>query len=74
VIGPNLTRFGARRYLGAGARPNTQQNLEAWIRHPQSLKPGALMPGAREGAAGMPPTGLNDDEIRAIAAYLMSLK
>jgi cytochrome c oxidase subunit 2 len=74
VLGPNLTRFGARRTVGAGARPNTLANVEAWIRHPQALKPGALMPGAREGAAGMPPTGLTDDEIRAIATYLTSLK
>jgi len=74
VLGPNLTRFGARRTIGAGARPNTLANVEAWIRHPAALKPGALMPGARAGAAGMPPTGLTDDEIRAIAAYLVSLK
>jgi cytochrome c oxidase subunit 2 len=74
TLGPNLTRFGTRRYVGAGARPNTMENLVAWIRAPQSIKPGALMPGAREGAAGMPATGLSDDEINAIAAYLMSLK
>jgi cytochrome c oxidase subunit 2 len=60
--------------VGAGARPNTQENVEAWIRDPQSLKPGALMPGSAQGAGGMPPTGLNDDEVRAIAAYLTSLK
>jgi cytochrome c oxidase subunit 2 len=74
TLGPNLTRFGARRYLGAGARPNTMENLIAWIRHPQSVKPGVLMPGAREGAAGMPATGLTEDEIKAIAAYLLSLR
>ena len=74
TLGPNLTRFGARRYVGAGARPNTLENVVAWIRAPQSVKPGVLMPGAREGAAGMPATGLSDDEIHAIAAYLMSLK
>ena len=73
-LGPNLTRFGARRYLGAGALPNTQENLVKWIRHPQGIKPGTLMPGAREGAGGMPATGLSDDQIQAIAAYLMSLK
>ncbi|MGH7469834.1 MAG: cytochrome c oxidase subunit II [Longimicrobiales bacterium] len=74
VLGPNLTRFGARRYVGAGARPNTQANVEAWIRDPQSLKPGVLMPGAQQGGGGMPPSGLSEDEIRAIAAYLVSLK
>jgi cytochrome c oxidase subunit 2 len=74
TLGPNLTRFGSRRYLGAGARPNTMENLVEWIRHPQGVKAGALMPGAREGAAGMPATGLTEDEIKAIAAYLLSLK
>jgi cytochrome c oxidase subunit 2 len=55
VLGPNLTRFGSRRTVGAGARPNTQANVEAWIKDPASLKPGALMPGSARGAAGMPP-------------------
>ena len=73
-LGPDLTRFGSRRYVGAGARPNTMENLIQWIRDPKSMKPGALMPGAREGAAGMPATGLSDDEIAAIAAYLHSLR
>lgn len=73
-LGPNLTRFGLRRYIAAGARPNTIENLEQWIRDPKSVKPGALMPGARDGAAGMPATGLSEDEIKAIAAYLHSLK
>ena len=73
-IGPNLTRFGSRRYLAAGARQNTIENLEQWIRDPESLKPGALMPGTRKGAAGMPATGLSEEEVKAIAAYLHSLK
>jgi cytochrome c oxidase subunit 2 len=74
VLGPNLTRFGARRYVGAGARRNTLENVIAWITSPSSVKPGALMPGARVGAGGMPPTGLSDEEIRLIATYLLSLK
>jgi cytochrome c oxidase subunit 2 len=72
-VGPDLTRFGTRPTVGAGARPNTQENLEAWIRDPRALKAGALMPGARLEAAGFPPTGLSDEEIRAVAAYLRSL-
>jgi cytochrome c oxidase subunit 2 len=74
VLGPNLTRFGARRYVGAGARHNTLENVIAWINRPQDLKPGALMPGAKVGAAGMPATGLSDEEIRLVATYLLSLK
>ncbi|MGQ0813834.1 MAG: cytochrome c oxidase subunit II [Gemmatimonadota bacterium] len=74
TLGPNLTRFGMRRYVGAGTAPATQQNVERWIQRPQDLKPGALMPGAQEGAAGMPATGLTREEVRAVAAYLKSLK
>jgi cytochrome c oxidase subunit 2 len=73
-VGPNLTRFGTRPTVGAGARPNTHENVEAWIRNPRSLKAGALMPGAQDAAGGFPATGLTDDEIRAVAAYLMSMK
>lgn len=73
-IGPNLTRFGMRRGVGANAAPATLENVVKWIHRPRDLKPGALMPGAAEGAAGMPATGLSDSEIRAIATYLKSLK
>jgi len=73
-IGPNLTRFGLRRGVGALAVPATLENVERWIHRPQDIKPGALMPGALEGAGGMPATGLNAQEIKAIAAYLKSLK
>jgi len=74
IIGPNLTRFGSRPTVGAGAAPMSQENVEQWIRSPQSLKAGALMPGAQAAAAGFPPTGLTDDEIRKVAAYLVSLR
>ena len=74
AIGPVLTRYGTRPWVGAGAARNNQENLEQWIRSPQSIKPGALMPGALTAAGGMPPTNLTDEEIRLIAAYLLSLK
>jgi cytochrome c oxidase subunit 2 len=72
-IGPNLTRYALRPTVGAGARPNTRENLEAWLRHPRGLKPGARMPGVQDTAGGFPATGLTDHEVRAIAAYLLSL-
>jgi cytochrome c oxidase subunit 2 len=74
VLGPNLTRFGDRWSVGAGALDNTQENLEAWIRDPGAIKADAKMPGARVEGGGMPPTNLTDEEISAIAAYLLSLK
>jgi cytochrome c oxidase subunit 2 len=74
VIGPSLTRFGDRWSVGAGALDNTQENLEAWIRDPGAIKAGAKMPGARVEGGGTPPTNLTDEEVAAIAAYLLSLR
>jgi cytochrome c oxidase subunit 2 len=74
AVGPNLTRFGARPHLGAGAAENNLENLMRWIRNPQSVKPGALMPGAQVAAGGFPPTGLTESEIHAISMYLLSLR
>jgi cytochrome c oxidase subunit II len=73
-LGPNLTRYATRPTVGAGAARNTQENNEAWIRNPHSMKPGVLMPGTRTGGGGMPATDLTDEEVRAVAAYLMSLR
>jgi cytochrome c oxidase subunit 2 len=74
VIGPNLTRFGARSTLGAGMLENTPENLFRWIRDPQSVKPDARMPGVSYEAGGWPSTNLTDDQVRALAAYLTSLQ
>ncbi|MEX1184475.1 MAG: cytochrome c oxidase subunit II [Gemmatimonadota bacterium] len=74
LLGPNLTLFGSRPLIGAGAMENTQENLVEWIRNPQRIKPGTMMPGTTTAGGGMPPTGLTDQEVRAVAAYLSSLK
>jgi cytochrome c oxidase subunit 2 len=74
LLGPSLTRYGERPWVGAGTAENNLENLIQWIRDPQSMKPGALMPGTLRGGAGMPPTGLTDTEVRAVAAYLLSLR
>jgi len=77
-IGPNLTRIGSRSTIAAGMLENTRENLERWIRDPRSVKPGVQMPGAQhdvtyEGQT-FPPTNLNDEQIRALAAWLSSMK
>jgi cytochrome c oxidase subunit 2 len=64
VIGPDLTHFGGRKTLAAGMLPNTTENLVAWIREPQHIKPGAKMPAL----------GLTDAQARSVAAYLLSLR
>lgn len=63
--GPDLTHFASRHTLAAGTRPNDAENLSAWILDPQSIKPGALMPG----------TDIDDpEELAALIAYLESLE
>ncbi|HTI85319.1 MAG TPA: cytochrome c oxidase assembly protein [Alphaproteobacteria bacterium] len=63
VVGPPLTGFGARLYV-AGMVPNTPENLIAWIKDPQAIVPGNVMPAL----------GLDDQQARDIAAYLYTLR
>lgn len=60
-IGPNLGDFAQRRYI-AGRLPNTAANLVAWIRNPQRIDPGNVMPDL----------GVTPHDARDIAAYLYS--
>ena len=64
AMGPNLTNFGDRDLI-AGFLEHDQENLEAWIKDPESFKPDNKMAGTYE---------LTDDEIQAVASYLMELK
>ena len=74
MLGPNLTRLGARSTLGAGLMENTRENLIAWIRDPARYKPQVKMPGVAVGGGGLPPTGLSDEELEAVATYLSGLR
>lgn len=74
VLGPNLTRIGSRTTIAAGLLENTPENLQRWISTPNDVKPGARMPGAQTTGGGFPPTNLSDEQVRAIAAYLGSLR
>ena len=62
--GPDLTHVGSRSNIAAGLLPTTLGSLAAWIADPQTLKPGNNMP--------MVP--LAPEELRAVAAYMASLK
>lgn len=64
-VAPELTHFGSRRTLAAGTLKNSQGNLEAWIVDSQHLKPGNKMPSYNL---------FPGEELRALAAYLQSLK
>jgi cytochrome c oxidase subunit 2 len=63
-FGPDLTHLASRATLGAGIVPNTRANLRAWIKDPEAMKPGVLMP----------PMGLDDAELDAVTDYLMTLR
>ncbi len=60
MIGPNLANVGARSYIAAGWLKNTDENLARWIREPQTVKKGVLMPNL----------GVTADEAKALGAYL----
>ena len=78
-IGPNLTHFGSRLTLGAGIYPNDARHLALWIRNARAMKPGVLMPTLGRGQYDpllktTVTTGLSDQEIADIVAYLQALK
>lgn len=43
-VGPDLTSVGSRTTLASSMIPNTPEMMAAWLRSPDSVKPGALMP------------------------------
>jgi cytochrome c oxidase subunit II len=65
---PSLTNFGLRTTVGAALVDNTPENLAAWLRDPQALKPGNRMP-----TLWQPNDPNREEEIEAIVAYLLSL-
>ena len=64
TFGPDLSHLMSRATLGAGVIPNTPQNLRAWVKDPQAIKPGNLMPNMQ----------LNPQELDQVVTYLSSLK
>lgn len=65
VIGPDLSRVGGRRFIGAATLRNTPENVAGFIADPQAAKPSALMPSFSIFSA---------EEIEALASYLGSLR
>jgi cytochrome c oxidase subunit II len=63
-IGPDLTHLAARRTIAAAASDNTTGHLAGWILDPHGRKPGTQMP----------PTTLDGPSLRALLAYLESLR
>jgi cytochrome c2 len=61
-VGPPLMQWARRGYV-AGKRPNTPENLVAFLINPQSISPGSAMPAL----------GLTQAEARDAAAYLYTI-
>ena len=64
VFGPDLTHLMSRQTLASGAAQNSHETLRTWIRDPQQLKVGCLMPNMQ----------LSDKEVDQIVAYLETLR
>ena len=63
-IGPNLANVGSRSYIAGAMLKNTDENLAAWIQHPQRLQPGVLMMEM----------GVTDADAKALVAYLRTYR
>ena len=63
-VGPDLTHVMSRVTLASGAAENTLENLRLWLKNPDAIKPGSLMPAMK----------LNDTEIDALVDYMQSLR
>lgn len=65
LAGPDLTHVGSRRTIGGGILPTNQGTLAGWISDSQAIKPGNRMPAYPV---------LSGEDLRAVSAYLESLK
>lgn len=63
-FGPDLTHLMSRDTIASGASDNTAANLKLWIKDPDYVKPGSLMPAMQ----------LSDDQLDKVVAYLTTLK
>jgi cytochrome c oxidase subunit II len=64
IFGPDLTHLMSRTTIASGAAPNDEKNLKLWIEDPGAIKPGCLMPAMQ----------LDQQDVNALVAYLMTLK
>src|SRR4051794_21646776 len=64
TFGPDLSHLMSRDTLAAGVIPNSAESLRAWIRNPDTVKPGSLMPNMQ----------LTPRQLDEVVTYLSSLK
>jgi cytochrome c oxidase subunit 2 len=63
-FGPDLTHLMSRATLASGVAENTPENLRLWLREPDAIKPGSLMPAMK----------LPEAELDALVRYMQSLR
>jgi cytochrome c oxidase subunit II len=63
-FGPDLTHLMSRATIASGAAENTPENLRQWLKDPDAIKPGSLMPAMK----------LSDGELDALVRYMLSLR
>src|SRR5438270_5417024 len=63
-VAPDLTHVGSRKQLGASILENTPANMHRWIKNPQAIKPGALMPDFN----------FTDEQLNQLSEYLSTLR
>src|SRR5262249_4157575 len=61
---PGLTHLMSRQTLASGMIDNTETNLRQWVKDPQTIKRGCLMPAF----------GLNQGQVDLIVNYLLTLR
>jgi cytochrome c oxidase subunit 2 len=63
-FGPDLTHLMSRATIASGAAENTPENLRVWLRDPDAIKLGSLMPAMK----------VADAELDALVRYMQSLQ
>jgi cytochrome c oxidase subunit II len=63
-FGPDLTHLMSRATIASGAAENTDENLRLWLKNPDAIKPGSLMPAMK----------VSDAELDALTRYMASLR
>ena len=63
-FGPDLTHLMSRATIASGAAENNHANLRLWIKNPDAIKLGSLMPAMQ----------LNDTDLDALVIYLETLR
>ena len=70
---PNLAHFASRGSFAGSMFENTDENLAAWLKDPEGVKPGNRMARLAD-AFNNPDLALSDSDIDALVAYLQSLE